>query len=166
MDVQLVVAHKSNTVLSEAMWILLGNKCKAIIKTKVLHQGCDIWINYKELSYVGISILITIWVMALMTCRFLVRFLDIVDLFNKYKTESLNVSERWGSEHESRSADRTRDWDTTVSLLLLQTADQHPGAQLLGEEVRPHTDIQIMEVLFSKMKKLRTDKRHLGLKSI
>lgn len=42
-------------------------------------------------------------------------------------------------EHESRAAGRTRDSEPAVGLLLLQAAHQHPGTQLVGEEVRSGT---------------------------
>lgn len=58
----------------------------------------------------------------------------------------LNISERWRVEHESSAAGWARDSDTTVGLLLLQTADQHTGPQLMGEKVRPHSDIHVFHI--------------------
>lgn len=57
----------------------------------------------------------------------------------------LDVSERGGVKHEGGAADGTRDSDAAVGLLLLQTTDQHPGTELMGEEVRPevvHTEVE------------------------
>lgn len=56
-----------------------------------------------------------------------------IDLF----LVSFDVSERGRVKHEGGAADGTRGSDASVSLLLLQTSDQHPGTQLVGEEVRP-----------------------------
>lgn len=53
-----------------------------------------------------------------------------------------DASERGRVKHEGGAADGTRDSDTAVSLLLLQTADQHTGTQLMGEEVRPEAHTQ------------------------
>lgn len=58
-----------------------------------------------------------------------------IQLFNKVKL--LHVSERRRVKHEGDAAGGTRDRDPTVALLLLQTTDQHTGAQFMGEKVRP-----------------------------
>ena len=46
---------------------------------------------------------------------------------------------RGGAEHAGVPAARARHRDPAVGLLLLQTADQHPGPQLVGEEVGERT---------------------------